>query len=571
MKWSNSLIPTLKEVPAEAEAKSHVLMLRAGLIRKLGSGAYTYLPAGFRIINKIIAIVREEMDRAGAAEVLMPAIWPIELLKESGRLEAFGEDLIRFTDRHNRKGILAPTHEEVITSLVRDNLSSYKQLPINLYQIQTKFRDEVRPRFGVLRTREFLMKDAYSFDSSQEGLQKSYDAMYDAYCRIFDRCGLEYVIVEAESGAMGGSRSQEFMVQSDIGDDKYVECSDCGYAANIEKAELGPPPPQDPKDSPDPELRETPTPNAQTIEEVSAFLNVPPSSLIKTLLYEADGHALAVLIRGDHELNENKLSNLLEGADISPANDALINKITGAPVGFAGPVGLAGDVEIIADSSVMNVHNGVTGANKADTHLTGVTPQKDFKPDRIADIRVAADSDPCPQCDGKMQMHHGIEIGHVFQLGTKYSDALGATFLDGKGNEKPYIMGCYGIGINRIAAASVETFADNDGLVWPPGIAPWKVAVLCLNTDNTQLFEAAEHVYNQLLSVGIDPILDDREERPGSKFKDADLLGFPVKVIIGRGYEKKGLYELQVRKTGETLDVEEDKLIPTVQKILKSL
>ncbi len=566
MRWSRTLIPTLKEVPAEAEAKSHILMLRAGLIRKLGSGAYSYLPAGFRIINKITSIVREEMDKAGAAEILMPAIWPEELLKGSGRLDVFGDDLIRFTDRHGRKGILAPTHEELVTCLVRDNITSYRQLPVTLYQIQTKFRDEVRPRFGVLRTREFIMKDAYSFDISQAGMQKSYQAMYDAYCRIFERCGLEYEIVEADSGAMGGARSQEFMVQSEIGDDKYVKCSACGYAANIEKAHIG-----NDTENHDQEgncdVQEVHTPNMRTIEEVSSYLDAEPRRMIKTLLYKADECPVAVLVRGDHELNETKLTNLLGCTTLTPAEPELIRKITKAPVGFAGPVGLK-NIDIVSDHAVLDIHNGITGANKEDTHLTGVTPGTDFFLHKTGDIRLAQDGDICSECQSVMRMHHGIEIGHVFQLGTKYSKALSASFLDANGEEQDYIMGCYGIGINRIAAAAVETFADKKGLVWPAGIAPYKVAVLCLNTDNEDLLKAAENAYETLQNAGIDTILDDRDERPGSKFKDADLVGFPVKVVVGRGFEKKGLLEIQNRRNGESMDIPVEKLIDSVNNIL---
>ncbi len=569
MLWSKTLIPTLKEVPAEAEALSHVLMLRAGLIRKLGSGTYSYLPAGYRIINKITSIVREEMNRAGAVEILMPALWPAELLKESGRLEAFGSDVIRFTDRHNRKGVLAPTHEEVVTTLVRDNVDSYKQLPLTLYQVQTKFRDEVRPRFGVLRTREFLMKDAYSFDTDLAGLEKSYQAMYDAYCRIFDRCGLDYVIVEAESGAMGGSRSQEFMVQSDIGDDKYVRCNSCGYAANVEKANIAgpqePPPAADEANSgPD----EVATPGARTIEEVSRFLNAAPERMIKTLLYEVGGRAVAVLLRGDHELNENKLLRALEGENPVAADAGFIEKVTSAPVGFAGPVGLSGSVDIIADKAVMQIEDGITGANKADFHLRGVIPGRDFRPSKITDLRVARDSDPCPECTRPMTLHHGIEVGHLFQLGTKYSDALGAGFPAADGGKKPYIMGCYGIGINRIAAAAVETFADEKGIVWPFEIAPFQVAVLCLDTDSPELMNAARRACNNLQENGIDVILDDRDERPGSKFKDAELVGFPVMVVVGKGYEKNGLLEVQVRSSAERLDMAEEELASEVLKLL---
>jgi prolyl-tRNA synthetase len=566
MRWTKTLIPTLKEVPAEADSKSHILMLRAGMIRKLGSGAYSYLPLGMRTLNKITRIVREEMDRAGAVELLMPALWPAEILRESGRLEVFGDDIIKFTDRHGREGVLGPTHEEIITTLVRDNVSSYRQLPLTLYQIQTKFRDEVRPRFGILRTREFLMKDAYSFDTSQEGLEKSYDAMFDAYHAIFDRCGLDYVVVDAESGAMGGSRSQEFMVPSEIGDDTYVKCPGCGYAANTERADIQP---GQPADTPDngPRLKEVDTPDARTIKEVSKLLSVKPEQMIKTLIYRADGRPVAALVRGDHDLNENKLARATGASEIYLADASTIESVTGAPVGFAGPVGLK-DVEIIADYAVMSVKDGVTGANKADAHLTGVVPGRDFKASSVADLRMAGDGDPCPECGMPMEASHGIEVGHVFQLGTKYSKSLGATFLDQDGREKPYIMGCYGIGLNRIAAAIVESFSDDDGIVWPPSIAPYQVAILPLKVGNEEIMRASESAHDALDEAGIDVILDDRDESPGSKFKDADLIGFPLKVVVGRGYEKNGTLELQVRTDGSQKDVKPENLVEEVRNAL---
>ena len=582
MRWTRTLIPTLKETPAEAEARSHVLKLRAGLIRKLGSGTYSYLPLGTRIINKINAIVREEMNRAGAVELLMPALWPADILKESGRLEVFGEDVIRFVDRHGREGVLGPTHEEIITLLVRDNVSSYRQLPMTLYQIQTKFRDEVRPRFGVLRTREFLMKDAYSFDTDQAGLQRSYEAMYRAYKRIFDRCGLDYVIVDAESGAMGGSGSQEFMVQSEIGDDEYVHCPGCNYAANVERAEIAPPPDsaleqarkRSKEMAADGELADEPqqvdTPGASTIEDVSALLDVSPDQMIKTLIYSTGDGAVAVLIRGDHELNENKLARALGSDELALADHETIESVTGAPMGFAGPVGLS-DVKIIADPAVMLINRGVTGANEVDTHLSDVVPGRDFEPHRCVDLRRAGQGDPCPECREPMDLSHGIEVGHVFQLGTKYSDALGATYLDDDGEEKSCVMGCYGIGINRIAAAAVESFADEEGIVWPPGIAPFQVCIMPLNTDNDEVMDAAETAYDDLLEDGIDAILDDRDERPGSKFKDADLVGFPLRVVVGRGYLKSGQLELQVRKDGSQEDVAPAALATRVRDLLEEL
>ena len=568
MRWTRTLIPTLKETPVEAEARSHVLMLRAGMIRKLGSGAYSYLPLGLRTLNKTARIVREEMDRAGALEILMPAVWPIEVLRESGRLEVFGQDVIRFTDRHGREGVLAPTHEEIVTALVRDNLKSYRQLPLNLYQIQTKSRDEVRPRFGVIRTREFIMKDAYSFDVDQAALEESYQAMYDAYERIFDRCGLHYVVVEAESGAMGGARSHEFMIPSPVGDDMYVECPGCGYAANVERAEVAPPPSAGPPGSA--ELKVVDTPGAKTVDAVTAFLGVGADRIIKTLLYLADDRVVAALVRGDHELNEAKLARALGAASVALADEEAIEKATGAPVGFAGPVGLSG-IEIIADHAVLNVTDGVTGANKADAHMTGVAPGRDFHPDRTGDIRVVVDDDPCPKCGGGLKLSRGIEVGHVFQLGTKYSKSLGATFQDVDGKQKPCVMGCYGIGVNRIGAAAVESGCDGRGIVWPPAIAPFEVAVMPLDMSEEKVVAAAERAYAALGEAGVDVILDDRTERPGVKFKDADLIGFPLRVVVGKGYLNTGALELQVRRDGTSADVAPAALLEAVRDALARL
>jgi len=565
MRWTRTLIPTLKEAPAEAEARSHVLMLRAGLIRKLGSGAYSYLPLGWRVLNKIAAIVREEMDRTGALEVLMPALWPIEVLAESGRLAVFGEDVLRITDRHGRECVLGPTHEEIVTGLVRDNLKSYRQLPVNIYQIQTKFRDEVRPRFGALRTREFLMKDAYSFHTGQASLERTYEEMYGAYCRIFDRCGLDYVVIEAESGAMGGTRSQEFMVPSGLGDDLYVQCPGCGYAANVDRAEIALPhggaaPAAPPAGSP--ALREVLTPAATTIEKVSSFLGVTPDRLIKTLLYLADGAPVAALVRGDHELNESKLARVLGAPGVTLADAATIESATRAPVGFAGPVQLEG-VPIVADPAVMQVTDGVTGANRKDAHLMGVVPGRDFQPGRVAD--------PCGRCGKPFRLSHGIEVGHLFQLGTKYSQALRATFLDARGEQRPYLMGCYGIGINRIAAARIESSSDEDGIIWSPDIAPYEVLVLPLDMSEERLVAAAEAAYAALRADGLDALLDDRDERPGVKFNDADLIGFPLRVVVGKGYLKTGKLELQVRRDGSRAEVQPAELPARVREALGRL
>ena len=565
MRWSKSFIPTLKETPAEAEVKSHVLMLRAGMIRRLGSGTYSYLPLGTRTLNKVVNIIREEMNRAGAQEILMPALWPIGLLEKSGRLEVFADDLMRLKDRRGREHALAPTHEEVVTAIARDDMRSYRDLPVNLYQIQTKFRDEPRPRFGVLRTREFIMKDAYSFDQDLEGLNESYEKMYDAYCRIFDRCGLDYVVVEAASGAMGGGVSHEFMVPSEVGNDQFVQCTGCDYAANTEKAEV-----PEPEGQPEPgtaELKEVDTPGRTTIEEVSAFLDVTPDRMIKTLIYDADGQAVAALVRGDHEINETKLADAVGAEALELATDETIREVTGAPTGFAGPVGLK-EVKIVSDYAVNRVRDGVTGANKEDAHLVGVNPGRDYEADQEADIRMVTEDDVCPRCGAEMHIYDGIEVGHVFKLGTKYSKAMDAKFLDEEGNENHYVMGCYGIGVNRILAAAVECCADDNGMVWNGEIAPCQVAVLPLNITDEEITEAAEQCYETLTNEGLDVLLDDRDERPGFKFNDADLIGFPVRIIIGRGFKKTGKFEVQTRRDGESVDVAGDELADTIRRIL---
>ena len=566
MRWSNALIPTLKETPAEAEVTSHKLMVRAGLIRRLGSGTYSYLPLGYRALHKVIDIIREEMDRAGAQQVSLPNLWPIDMLQKSGRDQVFGNDLVTFQDRRDRPHALAPTHEEAVTDLVGDTVNSYRELPINLYQVGTKVRDEPRPRFGLLRTREFLMKDAYSFDENTEKLQESYNRMYDAYCRIFDRCGLEYAVVEASSGAMGGGVSHEFMVPSEIGSDKYVDCTDCDYAANIEKAEVAPPAAEGPDGKQD--MKEVETPGKSTIEEVSEFLDASPRQMIKTLIYMADDQPVAALVRGDHDLNETKLGEALECTSLELAGNATIEEVTGAPVGFAGPVGLD-DVTLVCDPYVAEVGDGITGANRQDAHLTGVTPGEDFKPNILADIRDATDGDHCPRCeDGTLEMHDGIEVGHVFKLGTKYSKAADATFRDNEGNERHFIMGCYGIGVDRILAAAVETMADDRGIVWPPSICPYEVVVMPLNLDNEEVRGAAEEAYEMLQDAGLDVLMDDRDESPGFKFKDAELVGFPVQIVIGRGYQESGKYEIQLRDEDREMEAAPEDLVQAVRSAL---
>ena len=548
MRWSKALIPTQKESPADAVAPSHVLLQRAGMIRQVGAGAYTYLPLGFRVLNKAVRIIREEMDAAGALELLMPALQPIELWKESGRFETFGELLMQLTLGGHHHVALGPTHEEVVTDIVRDLIKSYRQLPVTLYQIQTKFRDEPRPRFGILRTREFLMKDAYSFDADVAQLNASYDAMFEAYCRIFDRCGFPYVVVEAESGPIGGDSSHEFMVPSSTGEDTIVQCPKCDYAANRERAEIGARP--EPAVTPDPTApphEPISTPNRRTIQEVCDFLKVHESSSAKLLVFLADGKPTAVLIRGDHEANESKVRRALGASTLAPADAATIEKATGVPIGFLGPVGIK--IPLIVDASVAAMPSVVVGGNAPDVHFQGVVPGRDFALDRVHDLRNAEKGDPCPKCGEAMVVNQGIEIGHVFKLGTKYSKAMGATFLDAHGSEIALIMGCYGIGVNRIVAAAVEAGGghDENGIVWPLSLAPYEIAIVPLQVQNAAVLEAAETLEKQFTAAGLDVLVDDREQRPGVKFKDADLIGIPLRVVIGERGLKEGTIEVKWR------------------------
>ncbi len=478
MRWSKALIPTLKETPADAVAPSHQLLLRAGMVRQLGAGAYTYLPLGHRVLAKVIRVIREEMDAAGALELLMPALQPVELWKESGRFETFGDLLMQLRTSSDQHFALGPTHEEVITDVVRDLVRSYKQLPLTLYQIQTKFRDEPRPRFGILRTREFLMKDAYSFDADVAQLNASYDAMYEAYCRIFDRCGIPYAIVEAESGPIGGDSSHEFMVPSTTGEDTILQCPACDYAANKERAEVGPGEPPAAVDPAAPPYSAVETPNRRTIHEVCDFLKVTEDASAKLLVFLADGRPVAALIRGDHEANEAKVRRAFGASALAPADPATVEKAAGAPIGFLGPVGIK--IPLAVDRSVARMKAVVVGGNAVDVHLTGVVPGRDFALDRVLDLRDATAGDPCPRCGKSMVENQGIEVGHVFKLGTKYSKAMGAHFLDDKGHEIPVIMGCYGIGVNRIVAAAVEAGHDANGIIWPMPLAPYHAIVTTL-------------------------------------------------------------------------------------------
>ncbi len=548
MRWSKALIPTLKETPADAVAPSHQLLLRAGMVRQLGAGAYTYLPLGHRVLNKVVRIVREEMDAAGALELLMPALQPIELWKESGRYETFGDLLMQLTTSSKQHFALGPTHEEVCTDIVRDLIRSYKQLPVTLYQIQTKFRDEPRPRFGILRTREFLMKDAYSFDADVDQLAASYDAMYEAYCRIFDRCGVPYAIVEAESGPIGGDSSHEFMVPSSTGEDTIVQCPTCHYAANKERAEVGsagtgdPPVPPDPAAPP---YSPVPTPHQRTIAEISKFLKVKEDATAKLLVFLVDDKPVAALVRGDHEANEAKVRRAFGGSSIAAADAATVEKATGVPLGFLGPVAIK--IPLVVDRSVAAMSSVVVGGNAVDVHLTGVVPGRDFPLDKVMDLRDAVAGDPCPRCGAAMIVNQGIEVGHVFKLGTKYSKAMGASFLDDKGQEIPVIMGCYGIGVNRIVAAAVEAAHDANGIIWPITLAPYHVLITPLQINSPAVMEAADSLASGLEAAGYDVLVDDREQRPGVKFKDADLIGIPLRIVVGERGLKEGNIEVKWR------------------------
>lgn len=546
MRMSKLLIPTLKEDPSDAEVISHKLMLRAGMIRKLTAGVYSYLPLGYRSLRKVEQIVREEMDAASAQEVFLPAVQPAELWKESGRWSLYGPELLRFKDRHDRECCLGPTHEEVITDLVRRDVRSYRELPINLYQIQTKFRDEIRPRFGLMRGREFIMKDGYSFDSTEEGAEESYRRMWDAYSKIFTRCGLRFRAVEADTGPIGGSFSHELMVLADTGEDTIVSCDSCDYAANLEKAEIRPPEPAPPA-GPGVKKR-VETPGVSTIEQVSEFLGVRSQDLIKTLILRTDQGPVAVLIRGDHDLNEVKVKNFLNVSELELAEPGTIQEVTGGPLGFSGPIELKG-VQIIADNAVRSMSSSVIGANEQDFHIVDANPQIDFHVDRYSDLRSAQEGDNCPRCEGKLVLSKGIEVGHVFKLGDKYSKVMSATFLDAQGVERPMIMGCYGIGVSRTIAAAIEQNHDEDGIIFPPAIAPFTVIVTPVGAKDQSIEETAERIYQGLWSNGLDALLDDRDERPGVKFKDADLIGIPFRVTVGKKSLAQGKVELRDRQS----------------------
>ncbi len=547
MRWTKTFIPTLRDAPSDAESPSHKLMVRAGLIRQLSAGHYSYLPLGHRALRKASAIVREEMDRAGAVELLMPALHPPDLWKETGRFELFGDTLMKVTDRKGAVNVLGPTHEEIITHLVRNEVKSYRQLPITLYQIQGKFRDEARPRHGIIRTREFLMKDAYSFDADEKGMNGSYQAMYDAYCRIYERAELKYLPVEADTGLIGGDVSHEFMAVSPFGEDSVVTCGSCSYAANQEKAECPAPRPGGGQLETEQLLpiQEAPTPGASTIEQVALFLKVAPSRLVKTLIFRTEAGFLAALVRGDHEVNEAKLRRAAGAQVLELATPEQIFRETGGPLGFSGPVGLK--LRIFCDHAAAAVANAVVGANRKDTHLLNVCIHRDYKPAGVADLRHAVPGDPCPRCGGKLGFTQGIEVGHVFKLGTKYSAKMNCQYLDDKGQLHPMVMGCYGIGVNRILAAAVENHHDDGGILWPKAIAPYQVQIVSLDAKKTQVVEAAAGLHETLQKAGWEVLWDDRDAAPGVKFADADLIGLPVRVTVGKKTAEAGTVDVRVR------------------------
>jgi prolyl-tRNA synthetase len=552
VRWSRAFIPTLKEVPADAQVPSHVFLVRGGFIRKLAAGVYNFLPLGWRVVAKIERIVRDELDRAGAQEVLMPAAIPAELWQESGRWAEYGPELLRFKDRKGSDFAFGPTHEEVIVDMVRRDTKSYRDLPVNLYQIQGKFRDELRPRAGLMRGREFIMKDAYSFDVSVDAAKESYQQMYDAYGRIFRRCGLDFRTVEADTGAIGGSLSHEFQVLADTGEDSIVSCSSCDYAANVEQAEIVKPdrPGISVDDKVGGELEKVATPGAKTIEEVTAFLKVPADKLIKTLIYMADGNPVAILVRGDRGVNEVAVKKLTGAVELFLAREGQVKKATGAPSGFAGPVGL--EIPVYADRELEGATGAVTGANEADAHYTGVDLARDAKVTGFAQLRMAEEGETCARCgDGTYRAFRGIEVGHVFLLGDKYSKAMSCSFLDENGDEQIMEMGCYGIGITRVASAAIEQNHDDGGIVWPMSIAPYEVEVMPLQMKDDDVVAAGETIYAGLADRGIEVLIDDRQERPGGKFADADLIGVPLRVAIGKRSLKDGNVEVKWRKGGE--------------------
>ena len=548
MRVSKLYAPTLREVPAEAEVVSHQLMLRAGFMRKAAGGIYTYLPLAWRVLKKIERIVREEMDAKGSQELLMPIVQPAEIWQESGRWDVYGAEMFRLQDRHNRCFCLGPTHEEMVTTLIRGDVRSYRQLPLSVYQIQNKYRDERRPRFGLMRGREFIMKDAYSFDRDEAGLDKSYQDMYDAYTNIFTRCGLNFRPVEADSGAIGGSGSHEFMVIADSGEAEIVFCTSCDYAANVEKAELFP---LEAQEEAMLTKEEVVTPDCKTIADVCAYLKLPVDHSVKAVAYNSEKGLILCFVRGDHEVNEIKVINTCGVIDLEMATEEQL-AAAGTVGGYMGPVGIDNKkVIVVVDATVMKMHNVCCGANKEGYHFINVNPGRDFTPTYVADIRLIQEGDPCPHCGGEVSKARGIEVGQVFKLFTKYSSALKATYLDENGKEQPMVMGGYGVGVSRTMAAAIEQNYDDNGIIWPIEIAPYHVLVVPVNTKDEASAAKAEEIYMQLKKVGLETVIDDRNERPGVKFKDADLIGYPLRVVVGPKTLTEGKLEVKIRKTGE--------------------
>ena len=546
MKMSNMLMLTLREVPAEAEIESHKLMLRSGMMRKMASGVYNYMPLGLKVLKNIEDIIREEMNAAGAQEFLASALLPAELWQESGRWDVYGAEMFRLKDRNNRDFCLGPTHEEVFTDIARNEIKSYKQLPVNLYQIQTKYRDERRPRFGVMRSREFVMKDAYSFDKDQAGLDLSYNKMHDAYVKIFNRCGIDAKCVAADSGAIGGANSAEFMVKSEVGEDDVVFCTVCDYAANIEKAEATP---DIAKAEELLEVEKVATPDSRGIDEVSSYLNVSPKKTVKLLMYNIDGKIVGVVVRGDREVNEVKVSNAANAAtDIMMASHEEYKNATGCEVGFGGPVGLKVDL-LLVDEEVKNMYNMIVGANETGYHLKNVNYGRDFE-GTVGDFRNVEDGGKCPLCGGKVSIAIGTEVGHIFKLGTKYSEAMNATFIDENGKNTPFVMGCYGIGVTRTMASIIEQHHDENGIVWPLSVAPYHVSVIPVNIKDEEQMKVAEKLYNSLKDLGVEVLMDDRNERAGVKFKDSEIIGIPMRVTVGKKISE-GAVEFKLRAGGD--------------------
>jgi len=568
LRTTNLYAPTLRQTPAEAEVVSHQLMMRAGMIRKAAGGVYTYLPLAWRVLRKIEQIIREEMDAAGGQEISMPIMQPSELWKETGRWAVYGEEMFRLKDRHDREFCLGPTHEEMVTSLVRDEVRSYKQLPLMLYQIQNKYRDEIRPRFGLMRGREFIMKDLYSFDKDEEGLDVSYKKMYDAYTKIFTRCGLEFRPVEADNGAIGGGHSHEFTVLADAGESNIAYCSSCDYAASDEKAELTVIKAPEEEMLP---LEKVATPGAKTIELVADYLKVPVEKTIKAVAFQTEKDELVLtFVRGDHEVNDVKVLNAVGAIDLHMAEEAAITA-AGGVAGFMSPIGIRKGTKIVVDSTVMEMYNAVAGANETDVHYKNVNPKRDFGEAIVTDIRMIQAGDACPRCGQPVKMTRGIEAGQVFTLGTKYSEALQATFLDENGKEKPLVMGCYGIGVSRTMAAAIEQNNDEQGIIWPRAIAPFEVLVVPVNAKVPEQLALAEEIYAEMKQAGTDALLDDRKERAGVKFKDADLIGYPLRITIGPKALEENQIEVKIRKTGETYNFTREEYKEKVLELLKTL